>query len=217
MDWHYLNNIAILEEQNNEHMENHNIVVGNEEFGIYINNGRVITMGYNRQGNRVVENHSNANLDSQKDDLNDDLICSYDVQQLISFEEYKDIIVNRDSLSNDERTKVDNFENFLFSVMAYKDYLTPELYEVYESFSKLWDYLESVKETTTVIEDAKYRYRDMQERSEQIELTNAKNKVTILTRQLDNTSNYGYINALLYVGAVLFVGIVIAVITVLAK
>ena len=101
--------------------------------------------------------------------------------------------------------------------MTYKDYLTPELYEVYESFCKLWDYLISIDETTMVIEDAKYRYQDMQTRSEQVEIVNVKNKVTQLTRQLDNSAKAGYVNALLYVGVVIFIGIVIAVITVLAK
>ncbi len=173
-------------------------------------------MGYNKAGLRVVENHQSSNVDGEEEPAKDEL-CKYDEQQLISFDEYKSIITNSDELTNDDRVKITNFENFLFSVIAYKDYLTPELYQIYEEFSKLWEYLESVKETTMVIEDAKYRYRDMLERSEKIELTRTKEKVQVLQKQLDNSAKAGYVSAFLYVGIVIFVGVVIAIITILAK
>ena len=140
----------------------------------------------------------------------------YDAEQLISFEVYANIITNRESLNDEEKKNVRNMEDFIFELMTYKNYLSPELYNVYENYYKLWDYLNTVKDTTEVIESAKNRYSDMQERSEQREVKNARNQVTVLQRKLDNSKS-GYINALLYVGIVLFVGVVVSLITILAK
>lgn len=212
----HLNNLRSIEQKNNEQMENHNVVLGNEEFNIYINNGNVITMGYNKDGNKVVEKHDVNTVDDATN-LTTDVVNEYDEQQLISFEEYTDIISYREELSADEREKVINFENFLSDLITYKDYLTYDLYKVEENYYKFWDFLESSNENTVVIEEAKARYRAMQDRSAERKAINPREQVTLLERRLDNTSSYGYINALLYVGAVIFVGIVVAVITVLAK
>ena len=153
---------------------------------------------------------------SAEEELAGDMVSSYIAEKLISFEEYSSIICNRQSLSNDDNNKVKNMEDFLFEVMTYKDYLTPELNNIYERFQQLWEYLITIKETTEVIESTKKRYQDMQDRSEQRTVKNVQNKVTSLQRKLSKDDG-GYVNALLYVGIVIFVGIVIGVITFLAK
>ena len=212
----HLSNLKGLEDSNIEHMENHNVVVGNEQYGIYLNNGRVINMGHNKDGDRVIESHPIAASETEEE-FNEDKLCKYEVQQMISFEEYKYIITNKEELSGDDIEKITNFETFLFSVVAYKAYLTPELYQIYLGFENFYHYLESVQESTKVIEDTKNRYGSALTKCETIDLTMTKEKVQQLQKQLDNSAKAGYVSALLYVGAVLFVGIVIAVITILAK
>ncbi len=211
----HLNNLRNIQEKNNEHMENHREVLGNEELGIYLNGNEVVTIYYDKEGKKIVEKHDqNAN---EEENLAEDIVANYDSEQLISFEEYSFLITNRESLAEEELNNIRNMENFLFEIMTYKNYLTPELYELHENFYKLWDYLSTIKETTEVIESAITRYDDMKTRSEQREVNNARNQVTVLQRKLDNSKSYGYVNALLYIVVIVFVIIIITVITILAK
>jgi len=211
----HLNNFKELHDYNDRVMENHSPVVGNEEHGIYLNNGQVHTIHVNEKGEKVIERHSQQ--DGEGKELKDDIVDKSKEEQLISFAEYSAIITGEIDLSPEEITKIRNFENFLFDVITYKDYLTEELYQVYTNFYKFWEYLDNLAETTKTIEEAKERYAGMQERSTQRSTSNARDQVAVLTRKNDNKSSYGYVSAVLYVGLIILVGVVIAVITILAK
>ena len=211
----HLNNFQELDDYNDRVMENHNPVVGNEEHGIYLNNGQINTIYYNQDGRKVIETHGKD--DDEEKELQEDVITNTREEQLISFGEYKAIITKQGELSPEDVTKVREFENFLFDVITYKDYLNEDLYQVYTHFYQFWDYLATMQETTKTIEDTKMRFADIQERATTRAVGNVRDQVAVLTRKNDNQSSYGYVNAALYVGLIILVGVVIAVIAVLAK
>ena len=211
----HLNTLKRFEQESRNEMDNHRKVLGNEENGIYLNGDEVITTHLNKLGESVTETHKN-NIESEED-LGKDVIVSYQAEQLISFEEYNDIITKSESLSDEDLRKVQNMENFLFEVITYKEYLTPELLDVCDKYYQYWNYLSAIEEPSQVIYDTVNRYSDMEARSQERQAVNAREKVASLQRIKDNSKDYGFINALLYVLAVLFVGVVVGVITILAK
>ena len=211
----HLNNFKEFQDYNNRIMESNNPVLGNEEYGIYLNNGVVHTIRYNKDGRRIVEKHDKKGQDDNN--INKDKVEVKAEEQLISFAEYNAIITGQEDLSPEDVTKIRNFENFLSDVIAYKEYLTEDLYQVYNNFYKFWNYLATLKETTRTIEEAKERYEAMEARSNARQTTKIEEKVAVLTRKNDNQSSYGFVSAALYVGLIVLVGVVIAVIAILAK
>lgn len=211
----HLNNFKEFQDYNNRIMESNNPVLGNEEYGIYLNNGVVHTIRYNKDGRRIVEKHDKNGQDDNN--INKDKVEVKAEEQLISFAEYNAIITGQEDLSPEDVTKIRNFENFLSDVIAYKEYLTEDLYQVYNNFYKFWNYLATLKETTRTIEEAKERYEAMEARSNARQTTKIEEKVAVLTRKNDNQSSYGFVSAALYVGLIILVGVVIAVIAILAK
>ena len=211
----HLNNFKEFQDYNNRIMESNNPVLGNEEYGIYLNNGVVHTIRYNKDGRRIVEKHDKKGQDDNN--INKDKVEVKAEEQLISFAEYNAIITGQEDLSPEDVSKIRNFENFLSDVIAYKEYLTEDLYQVYNNFYKFWNYLATLKETTRTIEEAKERYEAMEARSNARQTTKIEEKVAVLTRKNDNQSSYGFVSAALYIGLIILVGVVIAVIAILAK
>ena len=211
----HLNNLKKYENESKNEMDGNRKVLGNEENGIYLNGDELITIHYNKKGEVVTEEHKNSII--EEEELGKDEVVAYNAEALISFEEYNALITERESLSSEEQEKIQNMENFFFEVITYKEYLTPELYEVCEKFYAYFDYLSAIDEPSQIIFETVNRYQDMQARSEERQAINSRNKVASLQRQLDNSKQSGFVNAILYVIAVAFIGVVIAVITILAK
>ena len=199
----HINNLQKLDSDNNKAMEMSINIVGNEDHNIYINNGHVVTIDQERNGTAVLEKHDTTTGP-------EDSVVIQDKIELISFSEYVKIIMNKETLSGDEKDKVDNYEAFLFDVITYKDYLTPELQEIYQKWMDLYQKLYYTPVMTPVIEETLKNYASMQERSNNVEITNAREEVMKLSRKNPDQSRTGYVSVIVYIFLTILVGIVIA-------
>ena len=199
----HINNLQKLDSDNNKAMEMSINIVGNEDHNIYINNGHVVTIDQERNGTAVLEKHDTTTGP-------EDSVVIQDKIELISFSEYVKIIMNKETLSGEEKDKVDNYEAFLFDIITYKDYLTPELQEIYQKWMDLYQKLYYTPVMTPVIEETLKNYASMQERSNNVEITNAREEVMKLSRKNPDQSRTGYVSVIVYIFLTILVGIVIA-------
>ena len=199
----HINNLQKLDSDNNKAMEMSINIVGNEDHNIYINNGHVVTIDQERNGTAVLEKHDTTTGP-------EDSVVIQDKIELISFSEYVKIIMNKETLSGEEKDKVDNYEAFLFDVITYKDYLTPELQEIYQKWMDLYQKLYYTPVMTPVIEETLKNYASMQERSNNVEITNAREEVMKLSRKNPDQNRTGYVSVIVYIFLTILVGTVIA-------
>ncbi len=199
----HINNLQKLDSDNNKAMEMSINIVGNEDHNIYINNGHVVTIDQERNGTAVLEKHDTTTGP-------EDSVVIQDKIELITFNEYVKIIMNKETLSGEEKDKVDNYEAFLFDVITYKDYLTPELQEIYQKWMDLYQKLYYTPVMTPVIEETLKNYASMQERSNNVEITNAREEVMKLSRKNPDRSRTGYVSVIVYIFLTILVGAVIA-------
>ena len=200
----HINNLQKLASDNNQTMEMNINIVGNEDHNIYINNGRVITINLERNGTAILEKH-----DSEAGPK--DNVVIQDKIELITFEEYVKIIMNSEkTLSNDDKDKVDHYEAFLFDIITYRDYLIPELQEIYQRWMDLYQKLYYSTVMTPVIEETLKKYANMQIRSNNVTITNAREEVMKLERKNPNQKMTGSVNVIVYIFLTILIGAVIA-------
>ena len=209
----HLNNLRKIREDNANAMVLSYEVLGNEQHHIYINNGKVITIDQDTKGKVIEQKHD---TDTKENDVIDSITIQDEIE-LISFNEYVNLIWNKEYLTNDEKDKIKAFESFLFDIITYKDYLTPELYEIYERWADFYQRLYYVPVQTEVIQETLKNYTDMQERSEKVVKTNHIEEVMKLERKNPDKKVSGYVSATVYIILIIAIGFVVGALLFIAS
>lgn len=211
----HLNNLKLLNDRNHAIGNTLDTPLGNDEEKIYISNGVIITFNLNKHNEYVKESHemSGESKDvSIESGIQEEKIVEKDKIPLITFEEYSDLIFKQSSYTEEEENKIKIFENYIFDVIVYKDYLIPEIYEYYTKVCNLTNYLYAIKEPTQNIIDTIKRYEDMFARSENVVLENVPEKVAKLIRTNPNLDKAGSTSTAIYITfLIIIIGILVAV------
>ena len=211
----HLNNLKLLNDRNHAIGNTLDTPLGNDEEKIYISNGVIITFNLNKHNEYVKESHemSGESKDvSIESGIQEEKIVEKNKIPLISFEEYSDLIFKQSSYTEEEENKIKIFENYIFDVIVYKDYLIPEIYEYYTKVCNLTNYLYAIKEPTQNIIDTIKRYEDMFARSENVVLENVPEKVAKLIRTNPNLDKAGSTSTAIYITfLIIIIGILVAV------
>ena len=211
----HLNNLKLLNDRNHAIGNTLDTPLGNDEEKIYISNGVIITFNLNKHNEYVKESHevSGESKDvSIESGIQEEKIVEKDKIPLISFEEYSELIFKQSPYTKEEENKIKIFENYIFDVIVYKDYLIPEIYEYYTKVCNLTNYLYAIKEPTQNIIDTIKRYEDMFARSENVVLENVPEKVAKLIRTNPNLDKAGSTSTAIYITfLIIIIGILVAV------
>lgn len=211
----HLNNLKLLNDRNHATGNTLDTPLGNDEEKIYISNGVIITFNLNKHNEYVKESHevSGESKDvSIESGIQEEKIVEKDKIPLISFEEYSELIFKQSPYTEEEENKIKIFENYIFDVIVYKDYLIPEIYEYYTQFCNLTNYLYAIKDPTQNIIDTIKRYEDMFARSENVVLENVPEKVAKLIRTNPNLDKAGSTSTAIYITfLIIIIGILVAV------
>lgn len=204
----HLNNLKLLNDRNHAIGNTLDTPLGNDEEKIYISNGVIITFNLNKHNEYVKESHevSEESKDvSIESSVQEEKIVEKEKIPLISFEEYSELIFKQSPYTEEEKNKVKIFENYIFDVIVYKDYLIPEIYEYYTQFCNLTNYLYAIKDPTQNIIDTIKRYEDMFARSENVVLENVPEKVAKLIRTNPNLDKAGSTSTAIYITILIIV------------
>lgn len=211
----HLNNLKLLNDRNHAIGNTLDTPLGNDEEKIYISNGVIITFNLNKHNEYVKESHemSGESKDvSIESGIQEEKIVEKEKIPLISFEEYSELIFKQSPYTEEEENKIKIFENYIFDVIVYKDYLIPEIYEYYTKVCKLTNYLYAIKDPTQNIIDTIKRYEDMFARSENVVLENVPEKVAKLIRTNPNLDKAGSTSTAIYITfLIIIIGILVAV------
>ena len=204
----HLNNLKLLNDRNHAIGNTLDTPLGNDEEKIYISNGVIITFNLNKHNEYVKESHevSGESKDvSIESSVQEEKIVEKEKIPLISFEEYSELIFKQSPYTEEEENKIKIFENYIFDVIVYKDYLIPEIYEYYTQFCNLTNYLYAIKDPTQNIIDTIKRYEDMFARSENVVLENVPEKVAKLIRTNPNLDKAGSTSTAIYITILIIV------------
>lgn len=204
----HLNNLKLLNDRNHAIGNTLDTPLGNDEEKIYISNGVIITFNLNKHNEYVKESHevSEESKDvSIESSVQEEKIVEKEKIPLISFEEYSELIFKQSPYTEEEKNKIKIFENYIFDVIVYKDYLIPEIYEYYTQFCNLTNYLYAIKDPTQNIIDTIKRYEDMFARSENVVLENVPEKVAKLIRTNPNLDKAGSTSTAIYLTILIIV------------
>lgn len=204
----HLNNLKLLNDRNHAIGNTLDTPLGNDEEKIYISNGVIITFNLNKHNEYVKESHevSGESKDvSIESSVQEEKIVEKEKIPLISFEEYSELIFKQSPYTEEEKNKIKIFENYIFDVIVYKDYLIPEIYEYYTQFCNLTNYLYAIKDPTQNIIDTIKRYEDMFARSENVVLENVPEKVAKLIRTNPNLDKAGSTSTAIYITILIIV------------
>lgn len=204
----HLNNLKLLNDRNHAIGNTLDTPLGNDEEKIYISNGVIITFNLNKHNEYVKESHevSEESKDvSIESSVQEEKIVEKEKIPLISFEEYSELIFKQSPYTEEEENKIKIFENYIFDVIVYKDYLIPEIYEYYTKVCNLTNYLYAIKDPTQNIIDTIKRYEDMFARSENVVLENVPEKVAKLIRTNPNLDKAGSTSTAIYLTILIIV------------
>lgn len=204
----HLNNLKLLNDRNHATGNTLDTPLGNDEEKIYISNGVIITFNLNKHNEYVKESHevSEESKDvSIESSVQEEKIVEKEKIPLISFEEYSELIFKQSPYTEEEENKIKIFENYIFDVIVYKDYLIPAIYEYYTQFCNLTNYLYAIKDPTQNIIDTIKRYEDMFARSENVVLENVPEKVAKLIRTNPNLDKAGSTSTAIYITILIIV------------
>lgn len=211
----HLNNLKLLNDRNHATGNTLDTPLGNDEEKIYISNGIITTFNLNKQNEYVKENHELSNTSgsiSVEQKVQEEKVVEKEKIPLITFEEYTKLILSPHPYTKDEEDKIKVFENYIFDVIVYKDYLIPEIYEYYTKFCSLSNYLYSIKEPNENITDTIKRYEDMLERSEKVNLENVHEKAAKLVRTNPNIDKVGFASLAIYIAfLIIAIGLLVAI------
>lgn len=209
----HLNNLKMLNDVNHQTGETLDTPLGNEEYKIYISHHKVVTYNYNKDYEYVKQNLGEQDLENPLEENveSEEKVEKEEKIPIITFKEYSNLILKQANLTAEETKKVQVYENFLFDIITYKEYLTPELYEIYILFEKLIQYIYVLENSIKKIEDTKLRYEDMLNRAEKINLTNVQEKVMILTRINNKIDKAGSLSLIFYsIIILILIGVILA-------
>lgn len=211
----HLNNLKLMNERNHATGNTLDTPLGNDEEKIYISNGVVITFNLNKHNEYIKESHEMSNEDkeiSTESKIQEEKVEEKEKIPLIKFDEYYKLIFKQSPYTKEE-DKIKVFENYIFDVIVYKDYLIPEIYEYYTMFCNLTNQLYEIKDPTQNIIDTIKRYEDMLARSENVVLENVPEKVAKLIRTNPNIDKVGSASMAIYITVLIIViGLLIAII-----
>lgn len=212
----HLNNLKLMNERNHATGNTLDTPLGNDEEKIYISNGVVITFNLNKHNEYIKESHEMSNEDkevSTESKIQEEKVEEKEKIPLIKFDEYYKLIFKQSPYTKEEEDKIKVFENYIFDVIVYKDYLIPEIYEYYTMFCNLTNQLYEIKDPTQNISDTIKRYQDMLARSENVVLENVPEKVAKLIRTNPNIDKVGSASMAIYITVLIIViGLLIAII-----
>lgn len=212
----HLNNLKLMNERNHATGNTLDTPLGNDEEKIYISNGVVITFNLNKHNEYIKESHEMSNEDkevSTESKIQEEKVEEKEKIPLIKFDEYYKLIFKQSPYTKEEEDKIKVFENYIFDVIVYKDYLIPEIYEYYTMFCNLTNQLYEIKDPTQNISDTIKRYEDMLARSENVVLENVPEKVAKLIRTNPNIDKVGSASMAIYITVLIIViGLLIAII-----
>ena len=83
------------------------------------------------------------------------------LKMLPSKTEYKKIIHQEESLTNEEKEKINNFENYILRSKEYAPFLTKENLEIVQNYEKEISFLESLKERNQNQQEAIQRSKQL--------------------------------------------------------
>lgn len=210
----HINNLQHLNNRNIQTGETLDTPLGNEKESLYLSHNQIYTFNLNENYQIVRQNHETreGNTDDEpQQEVTSEVIIDEQKISLITFEEYTDILLSNDELTAEQTDKILAYESFLFDIITYKDYLTPELLTIYQKYSALSEYLYQISEPNAIISETKERFEDMQNRSEKVVITNPLSKVSTLTRMNPNYKIAGFTSVTIYgVLITIVVGIIIS-------
>ncbi len=219
------NKIRNFDEQ---HRNDRNFAVGNVEEDILISNDHTISSyKRDREGNLIQENFANAeikrtmtdsvpthnheetekreeiqNQQSSNNDIDsfvNNEVDEFKIINLISFEEFSNLINSEDEYTQKEEYEIGLFNGYLEKLMLYEDYLLPDLQRILNMFKHMIEVFEVAEDGTLNRNQNKElnKFYEMQEKNEKIkkdnnQLQEVNSNVNKLILQKPNI-NSGYI------------------------
>lgn len=219
------NKIRNFDEQ---HRNDRNFAVGNVEEDILISNDHTISSyKRDREGNLIQENFANAEIkrtmtdsvpthnheetekheeiqnqqssNNDRDSFVNNEVDEFKIINLISFEEFSNLINSEDEYTQKEEYEIGLFNGYLEKLMLYEDYLLPDLQRILNMFKHMIEVFEVAEDGTLNRNQNKElnKFYEMQEKNEKIkkdnnQLQEVNSNVNKLILQKPNI-NSGYI------------------------
>lgn len=219
------NKIRNFDEQ---HRNDRNFAVGNVEEDILISNDHTISSyKRDREGNLIQENFANAEIkktmtdsvpthnheetekreeiqnqqssNNDRDSFVNNEVDEFKIINLISFEEFSNLINSEDKYTQKEEYEIGLFNGYLEKLMLYEDYLLPDLQRILNMFKHMIEVFEVAEDGTLNRNQNKElnKFYEMQEKNEKIkkdnnQLQEVNSNVNKLILQKPNI-NSGYI------------------------
>lgn len=219
------NKIRNFDEQ---HRNDRNFAVGNVEEDILISNDHTISSyKRDREGNLIQENFANAEIkrtmtdsvpthnheetekreeiqnqqssNNDRDSFVNNEVDEFKIINLISFEEFSNLINSEDEYTQKEEYEIGLFNGYLEKLMLYEDYLLPDLQRILNMFKHMIEVFEVAEDGTLNRNQDKElnKFYEMQKKNEKIkednnQLQEVNSNVNKLILQKPNI-NSGYI------------------------
>lgn len=138
------------------------------------------------------------------------------LKMLPSKTEYKKIIHQEESLTNEEKEKINNFENYILRSKEYAPFLTKENLEIVQNYEKEISFLESLKERNQNQQEAIQRSKQLlstlslEEQNQKKQKEWQKREFQIQNKQ---QTSAGYLNATILIYITINLGLMIAGLT----
>lgn len=194
------NKIRNFDEQ---HRNDRNFAVGNVEEDILISNDHTISSyKRDREGNLIQENFANAEIkrtmtdsvpthnheetekheeirnqqssNNDRDSFVNNEVDEFKIINLISFEEFSNLINSEDEYTQKEEYEIGLFNGYLEKLMLYEDYLLPDLQRILTMFIQMIEGFEVAEDGTLNRNQNKElnKFYEMQEKNEKIKRDN---------------------------------------------
>ena len=194
------NKIKNFDEQ---HRNDRNFAVGNVEEDILISNDHTISSyKRDREGNLIQENFANAEIkrtmtdsvpthnheetekreeiqnqqssNNDEDSFVNNEVDEFKIINLISFEEFSNLINSEDEYTQKEEYEIGLFNGYLEKLMLYEDYLLPDLQRILNMFKQMMEVFEVAEDGTLNRNQNKElnKFYEMQEKNEKIKKDN---------------------------------------------
>lgn len=194
------NKIKNFDEQ---HRNDRNFAVGNVEEDILISNDHTISSyKRDREGNLIQENFANAEIkktmtdsiptqnpeepekheeiqnqqssNNDEDSFVNNEVDEFKIINLISFEEFSNLINSEDEYTQKEEYEIGLFNGYLEKLMLYEDYLLPDLQRILNMFKHMIEVFEVAEDGTLNRNQNKElnKFYEMQEKNEKIKKDN---------------------------------------------
>lgn len=194
------NKIRNFDEQ---HRNDRNFAVGNVEEDILISNDHTISSyKRDREGNLIQENFANAEIkrtmtdsvpthnheetekheeiqnqqssNNDEDSFVNNEVDEFKIINLISFEEFSNLINSEDEYTQKEEYEIGLFNGYLEKLMLYEDYLLPDLQRILKMFIQMIEGFEAAEDGKLNRNQNKElnKFYEMQEKNEKIKKDN---------------------------------------------